>query len=398
MVDGRTRVTWWLGRGPAADRFQELFVDPFNDRQPAVHLAVHALGHDARNRTVEALERGDGPDLVMVPRGGDFVDLARRRLLADLTGYARTHGWTTRLMAPATRLATVGGALFGLPRSAETMFLLTHQGVARPPMTFSDLETAADDALSDGVLPFGAGCADFPESCELLWTLVVNHIAGPAAVRAALRHELPWTSPAFVAAVEMLQRWFQQGWFGDGYFDRTIAEGLASVVDGRAAMAPAMTGMLPAPGSAVTPSPFPSRDPGRGVPLYVFGTASFIGVNAASPVPGHAVAVLDALFRPEVRRRFAAGEPGDWNIPLADPDAAAIERVAPPVFASPAVGLARAVAANHFGFASWSFLSPAAESVVVEQVPALAHGRLSARQHLEDLAAAHRSSPAPGVD
>lgn len=398
MLTGPTRVTWWLGRGPRAERFRQLFVDPFNARQHRIHLDIRSLGSDAQRQTVEALESGDGPDLVMIPRAGEFVALARRHLLADLTDYAGRHGWAGRLLAPATRLATMDGRLYGLPRSAETMFLLTHQTVRRPPITLSDLQDAASDALAAGLLPFGAGCADFPESCELLWTVVVNHAAGPTAVRAALRSEVSWTSPVFVAAVELLQAWFHQGWFGDDYFTRTISQGLALVGDGRAAMSPAMTGMLPAADTPVRASAFPVLRNGIRAPVYVFGTASLIGINAASAVPDHAAAVLDAVFRADVRRTFAAHEPGDWNIPLLDPDADELARTAPPVLTTPAVGLTRAVNARHFGYAGWSYLPPAAEGVVVDQVRALVEGRLSARRHLADLQAAFATEPAPAVD
>jgi raffinose/stachyose/melibiose transport system substrate-binding protein len=395
---GPARVSWWLGRGPRADRFRELFVDPFNERQSHIHLDVRALGSHALRQTVEALERGNGPDLVMVPRAGEFVSLIRRHLLLDLTAFAEQYGWAARLLAPATRLATIGGRLYGLPRSSETMFLLCHPATGRPPTTLGELSSVAADATRNGVLPFGGGCGDFPESCELLWTLVVNHAAGPAAVRGALRSELPWTSSVFVTAIELLQEWFQQGWFGDDYFTRTITQGLDLVVDGRAAMSPAMTGMLPPARAQVKASPFPVLRSGIPTPLFVFGTASLIGINTASSVPDHAAAVMDAVFRSHVRRTFATNEPGDWNIPLVDPDADELARTAPAAFTTPAVGLTRAVNARHFGYASWSYLSPAAEAVVVAQVRALAEARLTARRHLADLQAAAAAGRAPGVD
>lgn len=370
-------------------------MDPFNERQDHIHLDVRVLEADAQRQTVEALERGDGPDLVMIPRAGEFVSLARRDLLVDLTDHSERLGWPARLLAPATRLATIGGRLFGLPRSSETMFLLTHHSIRRPPTTLRELDTAARDAISNGLLAFGAGCGDFPESCELLWTLVVNHAAGPAAVRAALRSELPWTSPVFVDAVELLQHWFQQGWFGEDYFTRTISQGLELVVEGHAAMAPAMTGMLPAAQSPVRASAFPVLRTGIRAPLYVFGTASIIGINASSTVPDQATTVLDTVFRPDVRRSFAAREPGDWNIPLDDADADELTRAAPAVFAGPAIGLTRAVHARHFGYASWSYLPPAAEAVVVNQVRALAEGSMTARRHLADLQSAFAAAEHP---
>jgi raffinose/stachyose/melibiose transport system substrate-binding protein len=393
-------VVWWLGRGPGPRAFRELFVEPFNAGPGRVRLELVVLAEAAQERTVAALDAGTGPDIVMIPRAGDFLALAGRGHLLDLSAYADRFAWGSRLLAPALRLATVGGRLFGVPRSSETMMLLFHpEGLgAGPPASLPELEAAAGRVLRQGLIPFGAGCADMPQSCELLWTLVVNHYAGPAAVRAALRGELPWTALVFAEAVGQLCAWFDRGWFGDGYFTDTIAEGLARVVGGTAAMAPAMTGMLPDDHSRLGVAPFPSLREQVPFPLYVFGTASLIGINAATADADDAAHVLDALFDPRVRRQFSAHEPGDWNIPLADPDAAELRRVSPRVLAEPAIGLTEAVAAHRFGYATWSFLPPKAEALVVGQVRPLVEGRLTVRDHLAQLQAAFAEEVAPGLD
>jgi hypothetical protein len=103
---------------------------------------------------VQALADGAGPDLVMMPRTGDFLSLVKSGYLADLSGYAAEYGWPARLLAPAMRLAAVRGELFGLPRSSETM--------------------------------------------------LVNHYAGLGQVRLALRGEIAWTSQVFADAIELL--------------------------------------------------------------------------------------------------------------------------------------------------------------------------------------------------
>ncbi len=391
-------MTWWLGRGPSADRFRELFVEPWNASQDRVRLEVEHLSTNARERTVAALESGTGPDLVMVPRAGDFVSLARRGLVADLSGYAERLQWHSRLLAPALRLATINSRLFGLPRSSETMALLTHDSLGFPLDSLADLERAADRAMTDGRLPFGAGCADFPESCELLWTLVVNHYAGPAQVRGALRGELDWDDPVFVEAISLLRSWFDQGWFGDDYFRSSIADGLDLLTTGRAAMAPVMTGLLPRTETGLAPLPFPVLRPGISSPLYVFGTASLVGINAASAVPDAAAEVLDAVFSSDVRRTFAAHEPGDWNIPLVEADAEQLRRRSPGIFAAPAVGLTEAVRDRSFGYATWSFLPPAAEAVVVAQLRPVVEGSISVREHLAELRAAFDPERSPGLD
>ena len=334
----------------------------------------------------------------MIPRAGDFLALARRGLFVDLSSYADRFGWRRRLLAPALRLGTLDGRLFGVPRSSETLLLLTGEGVHRPPATLAELELVAGDALSNGLLPFGAGCADYPQTCELLWTLVVNHYAGPAAVRAALRGELNWTAEVFLRAIGMLCTWFERGWFGHDYFTDTMAQGLAHLTSGRAVMAPAMTGMLPERAAGLTATPFPALRPGLPSPVYVFGTASVLGLNAASLVPDESAAVLDAVLTSDVRRVFAARLPGDWNIPLVDPDARGLRNAAPSIFAEPAIGLTWAVRQRRCGYATWSFLPPRAEALVVEHVRPLVEGRLTAQDHLAQLQHVVALEQAPGLD
>lgn len=400
-MDHRTEVTWWLGRGPSPQVFHELFVGPFNASTGDVRLELVVLDSDARNRTVRALEGGAGPDIVMVPRAGDFVTLAGAGYLADLSAYAAAFGWASRLLAPAARLASLDGKLYGLPRSVETMLLLSNRDVlaelgAAPPATLDELDVLAGRALRSGVDPFAGGCADMPESCELLWTLVMNHHAGPDLVRGALRGEVSWSSDVFVDAIEQLVSWFDRGWFGPDYFTQSIGRGLDALTHGTAAMAPAMTGMLPADESGLDPSPFPSLREGVSTPVYIFGTASLVGINAASPVANAAAQVLDALFDPGVRRRFSERVPGDWNIPLAAPAEAG-----PRSLVTATTGVIDAVGAGRAGWASWSYLPPQSEALVTDQMRPLMEGRLSASAHLnaldDVLRHERRTGPVPGI-
>jgi raffinose/stachyose/melibiose transport system substrate-binding protein len=400
-VDDQTEVTWWLGRGPSPQVFLELFVEPFNASQGDVRLELVVLDSDARNRTVRALEDGAGPDIVMVPRAGDFVTLTRAGYLADLSPYAARFGWLDRLLAPAALLADVDGKLYGLPRSVETMFLLSNRDVlaaleVAPPATLAELEVLAGRALRSGVTPFGGGCADLPESCELLWTLVMNQHAGPDLVKAALRGEVSWTSDVFVDAIEQLASWFDRGWFGADYFTQSIERGLDALTRGTAATAPAMTGMLPADDSRLDATPFPSLRQQVPTPVYIFGTASLIGINAASPVTNAAAQVINALLDPGVRRRFSERVPGDWNIPLAAPSEAG-----PRSLVTATTGVIDAVGAGRAGWASWSYLPPLSEAIVTDHMRPLMEGRLSASAHLHALDDVLRherqTGPVPGI-
>ena len=93
----------------------------------------------------------------------------------------------------------------------------------------------ADAALAKGIIPFGAGNADWKGVNEWLMTVFFNNVAGPDNVRKALavnchgRRHKPWRPSAFAKA-----------WYNKGYFARTTSltiEQSLQVVNGKAAMA-----------------------------------------------------------------------------------------------------------------------------------------------------------------
>lgn len=124
--------------------------------------------------------------MVARARGGTFARLARQGHFADLSGYA----WTARVLPLARAIGTHGGRLYGIPRSSENMLLLYDRVRFeaygwRPPRTLNELDDLATAMQRQGLVPFGAGAADVPQSVELYFSLVVNHAAGPAQVKEA---------------------------------------------------------------------------------------------------------------------------------------------------------------------------------------------------------------------
>ncbi|GAA2647235.1 ABC transporter substrate-binding protein [Paractinoplanes durhamensis] len=380
-----TRVTWWLGRGSDPDVFQRNFVDPYRASDPPVDLHVEYLGADSPERTLAALADGTAPDIVMIPRAGTFARLARKGHFADLSGYE----WTGRLLPLAREIGTHGGRLLGIPRSSETMLLFYEKTLFathawQPPRTLGELETLATAMQARGIVPFGAGSADVPQSVELYFSLIVNHHAGPANVRKALLGERPWTT--FTRSVALLREWFERGWFGENYFTDTYTDGFARIATGEAGMSPNMTwvfGDIPAAfgerAGNVGVTPFPTPWPAA---FYVYGTGSLIGINAKSAAPDAAAAVLDNLFTNDVRRSISQDLPGDWNLPLTDPDADGLAACAMPQFAETAVALTSALQENRFGYSTWSFFPPTAEEAVITNFRDMIEGRMTVESYL----------------
>ena len=400
MTDGQPVVTFWLGRGASPEDFRTTFVIPYAAAGHDIGLHVDYLGADSQERTLAALADGTAPDIVMIPRAGTLAQLVRDGRLADLSTYA----WTRRLLPMARALGTHNGQLYGVPRGAETMMLLYDTQLFesegwQPPRTLPELDRLAAAMMRRGLVPFGAGTADFPASVELYFSLVINHYAGPAAVRDALDGRVPWTDGVFQRATGMLRRWFAEGWFGDRYFVDGWAEGFGRIATGEAAMSPNMTwvvGEIPRlfddRAAQVGMVPFPGLRSGLPDPLYVFGTGSLLAINAASPHPDAAAYVLDQLFTNAMRRAFNHDLPFDWNLLLTDPDAAGLAEVMTAPAAAIAVALTEAVMDERAGYATWSYLPPLANAVVIDGFRDMVEGVLPVSAYLQTVDEAFRRS------
>jgi raffinose/stachyose/melibiose transport system substrate-binding protein len=392
-VDAGVTV-WWLGRGTDPALFRRLIAD-------RLEVEIVELGADSQERTIAALADGTAGDILMIPRAGTLARLVREGHFAPLDGYR----WTDRVLPPARRLGTYDGHLYALPRSSETMLLFHDRTVFaehgwRPPRTLADLDELATAMLGRGIVPFAAGCADFPQSVELYFSLIVNHDAGPAAVRAALAGDLPWTADVFEHAVTLLRSWFDRGWFGDRYFTDGWVGGFGRLATGAAGLSPNMTwvfGEIPElfgdRAADVGIAPFPARD---GTTLYVYGTGSLIGVNAAAADPDAAAAILERVFTTRVRRDFSRELPGDWNLPLTDPDADGLRAVTTPQFADLSVALTEALGSGRYGYGTWSFFPPRAEEAVIAGFRDMVDGRITVPAYLTAIDDAFRHDRAAG--
>ena len=353
----------WLGRGTDAAVFDAGFAQPFRASVTALELEYSFLGASNKSRLAAALGTGDGPDILMIPRPGDYADLVRQDAVLPLDGYAERFGWTERIVAPARAVGTRGGRLFGLPRSLETMGLFFDASLLRtmPHLrwgSIAELENSAKALMAAGLQPFAMGIADLPSSCEWLLSLALDHMGPSHDLAAALRGEAAWTATGLIEALDRLRSWFDRGWFGNTYFTDTIGGAFARIGDQTAGFSPNGTWIFDTAREVfrdrlgdLAVAPFPDITPDA-VPRYMLGTASMVGINRHSTVPDAAATVLDALFSVPTRRRFARISPGDWNLPVLDPDLGAPAQGVLPQFASMALGLDRALANDRYGYAT----------------------------------------------
>jgi raffinose/stachyose/melibiose transport system substrate-binding protein len=89
-----------------------------------------------------------------------------------------------------------------------------------------------------GIQPITAGNAGWRGVNEWFVTMFWNHYSGPDALYQALTGQVKWTDPVFVEPLQVLQRWFSNGWIGvssQDYFTTQFATCYNNLANGKAA-------------------------------------------------------------------------------------------------------------------------------------------------------------------
>ncbi len=243
---GGSPVTYWSAFTSKTDQsyVQTNTIDAFSKaHKPGVTLSVKQTSTiDQLIQT--SLASGRGPDVIPSDGPTLVVQYADAGNVLDLTAYAEKYKWSTKVAAWALETGMVGGKLYGLPTSAESVVLLYNPKTFQTngwsvPTDKAGFEKICEDAKSKGMMPIAAGNADFRQATEWHVTAFLNQVAGNDAVHSALTGKKKWTDPAFVNSITLLKSYFDKGWYGSGsqsYFTNKFADLYAKLASGKAAM------------------------------------------------------------------------------------------------------------------------------------------------------------------
>ena len=166
------------------------------------------------------LAGGAPPDIAFIPQPGVVAALARRGALTEITGEAAaaveanfTEAWR--------QLGTVDGKLYGLYFKVANKSVIWYRtdmfdeaGVV-PPRTWADFQQVSATLVDAGITPIVAAGGDG-------WVLtdwfenVYLRVAGPAGYDRLARHEIPWTDPSVVEALQLLADFWRTPKFVQG--------------------------------------------------------------------------------------------------------------------------------------------------------------------------------------
>lgn len=364
-------INWWYeGATPAQQAALERYLtQPFNASQSDYKLVIEYRGSGLPDQLLVALAGGQGPDIVLTNGPAWTQRFVTSNKLLDLNAFAQKFGWKEKLAPIALQLGTYDGKLIALAKTIETQALFYNQTLFKQkswtaPKTLQETEALADTMLKAGIQPFVAGNSGQRFANRHLLGIVYNNYCSPDAVYKALCGELPWNAPVFVEAVELLNRWWDKGYFGGKrYFSLNMNQSFAVLATGKAGMAMQGTWAF-----QWVPDTFdktkqelgitalPQLAPNVPYPVFVLGIGADLAINAATQVAEGCAMVFDRLMDYGFVEKMSQVWEGEWNIPFAkaSPSVATPDRIQAEA-ARLRAGVTEAMMSGRYGYAPWTF-------------------------------------------
>ncbi len=408
VAEDKKPVTWWYEAASPENQanLQKVLVDPFNASDPADELSIDFRGNELDKQLRVALLSGNGPDVVYTPGPAYIAAMAQAGQLMPLDDFAAKLGWNDRILPAFLNMGKFDGKLYALPKTYETVGLFYNKTLFaangwEPPKTIAELDALAAKMKEKGMVPFAAGNGDWRGTNEWFVSMVLNSVAGPDNVAKALKGEIPWTSEPFVKAIDTLNHFWQEGYFGPDYFSLTGEQAFALVPAGKAGMAPTGTWAFQYVNTYFPPANaeagfagFPSAD-GVAYPIFPLGIGSTFSIAAKAANPEGAAKVIDYVFSDAFYGAMNSVWQGEWNLPLSDLSKVKLEGVTP-LYGETMGALSSAVAANQYGYTTWTFLPPATDSYVVSGIEEVWLGKTTTADFLAKMDATFKQEMAEG--
>jgi raffinose/stachyose/melibiose transport system substrate-binding protein len=394
--DGRKIVTFWFGQansdGQAALRRD--LVEAFNASQDKYLLQLEIKGAAINNLLKVALVAGHGPDIVQTSGPAYLSAIAIAGQVLPLDGFAETYRWKERFLPALLNTGVYGGKLYALPRDYESMHLFYNKDVFsqngwKLPANHEEFEQVADAALAKGIIPFGAGNADWKGVNGWLMTVFFNNVAGSDNVRKALSGKLPWSAPPFVEAVELSKAWYNKGYFGKNYFSLTVEQSFLQVVNGKAAMALSGTWSFGAksygmskPDTIMDVTPIPGLSAAVPGSLLHLACGATLSIAKSSQNPEGAAAVFEFMLTRQFYQEMNRDWPGKWALPAKELPPEALKGIAYPMFEKTVTSMHDAFGAGQYGYATWTFWPDATNSYLIDGIEQVWLNRVTTNAYL----------------
>ncbi|MEV4516072.1 extracellular solute-binding protein [Dactylosporangium sp. NPDC049525] len=180
------------------------------EKKTGVKTVYTSAGDDVASFLNQKISGGTPPSIALVPQPGTVAEMARRGNLKPLGGEA-LDAVTANYSAAWKDLGTVDGKVYGLYLKAAEKSICWYRTDAfaaagvQEPKTWEEFVAAARTLADAGITPFAVpgGSA---------WTLtdffenVYLQVGGPDNYDRLATHQIPWTDPTVVEALQLIGR------------------------------------------------------------------------------------------------------------------------------------------------------------------------------------------------
>lgn len=375
----KVQVTMWADADANADCFVDVLQNGFNEQSDTVELVIERKANMI-DAVRPALAGGAGPDIVPTHGPAFVAEFALAGQVLPLDELSAEFKWDELFVPWALNLGRVEGTLYSLPQELETIILwynktLFEEHGWEPPKTIEELDALAAKIQAEGIIPLGGQGGECQACNEWYFTEFVNKIAGPEKVYQALKGEIPWTDPDFVASINTLNEMMQKGyWMGSpqNFLAADFATYQAAFGAGDAAMNMEGTwfynsvdqffGEGTEHGNDWDWVPFPSA---TGETIYNIGIGGTQSINKATQHPREAAEVLNYYFSPEVQSSlFSQCQSAVAPINIDSSQMSGID----PRIAAVYADFAKASQEGRYGYTTWTFFPPKTDQYIFEEL------------------------------
>ena len=229
-------ITFWnVGTEGADKETYEMAIRQFNENTKSGYTIenIPTQNDKYKEKLVIAMSSGECPDMYTSWSGGpmnEYIDSGYAQPLDDL--YAK-YSLNERFMEGAIEQASYNGSIYAVPVKNISIAgiyynkdLFAQYGVSVP-KTLSELESACDTFLENGIIPFTL--ANGPKwTGSMYFQCLAARKGGLEPFRKAASGEGSFEDECFVYAGEKIQEWVNKGYFPEGFNSMSEDDGQAT--------------------------------------------------------------------------------------------------------------------------------------------------------------------------
>ena len=194
--------------GQEQQSFQAV-IDRFNEDYPNVNVSYNSAGDNLPTVLQTAVQGGNPPDIAFIAQPGTIQGFVTDGALQPIE-FARD-AVVENFGESIADIGTFDDQLYGILFKSANKSLgwynttVFEDAGVEPPTTMDELVTAADTIKASGVTPFSVAGADGWTLTDLFENIYLR-TAGPEKYDQLAAHEIPWTDPSVIEALEEMRK------------------------------------------------------------------------------------------------------------------------------------------------------------------------------------------------